>query len=94
MNIPFKKMLTGKNKVVKMKMPGFGLTLGLSLTYMTLLIFIPLSALVLYSVRMPVKEFWKIISDVRVLSAFKISFSSAFLPRLSIFSQVLLSRGY
>jgi sulfate transport system permease protein len=78
MNTPFFK----RKKLVKVKMPGFGLTLGLSLTYMTLLIFIPLSALVLYSARMPPADFWKIISDARVLSAFKISFSSAFFAAL------------
>jgi sulfate transport system permease protein len=78
MNIPFFK----QKKSVKVKMPGFGLTLGLSLTYMTLLIFIPLSALVLYSARMPPADFWKIISDERVLSAFRISFSSAFFAAL------------
>jgi sulfate transport system permease protein len=81
MNTFFEKFLRQK-KVVKVKMPGFGLTLGLSLTYMTLLIFIPLSALVLYSARMPIKDFWKVLSDPRVISAFSISFSSALLAAL------------
>jgi sulfate transport system permease protein len=82
MNIAFKKLFAKKNKAVKVQMPGFGLTLGLSLTYMTLLIFIPLSALVLYSARMPVHDFLKVISDPRVIAAFKISFSSAFFAAL------------
>jgi len=37
---------------------------------------------VLYSARMPVKDFWNVISDQRVISAFKISFSSAFIAAL------------
>jgi sulfate transport system permease protein len=60
------------------KLPGFGLTFGLSMTYMTLLIFIPLSALILYSARMPFKDYVALIFDPRVLASFKISFSSTF----------------
>ena len=66
-----------KNKFSKGKLPGFNLSIGLSLSYVTFLILIPLSALVVYSARIPVKEFWKIISDERVVAAFKISFFSA-----------------
>jgi len=60
------------------RLPGFGLTLGLSLSYMTLLIFIPLSALILYAAKISPKDFIAIIADERVLSAFKISFVSSF----------------
>ncbi|MFP3040477.1 sulfate ABC transporter permease subunit CysT [Treponema primitia] len=60
------------------KLPGFGLTLGLSMVYMSLLIFIPLSALILYAAHLPPKDFWLLISDERVIAAFKISFSSTF----------------
>lgn len=69
--------LIGAKKAAKMRMPGFGLTLGISLTYMTLLIFIPLSALVLYAARMPPRKFAAVILDPRVLAAFKVSFLSA-----------------
>ena len=41
-----------KNAKLKTRLPGFALTLGLSMTYMTLLIFIPLSALILYAAHM------------------------------------------
>jgi sulfate transport system permease protein len=60
------------------KLPGFGLTLGLSVTYMSLLIFIPLSALILYAARLSFQDFWDLIVNERVLSAFKISFVSTF----------------
>jgi sulfate transport system permease protein len=69
--------LIAAKKAAKMRMPGFGLTLGISLTYMTLLIFIPLSALVLYAARMPPRTFAAVILDSRVLAAFKVSFLSA-----------------
>ncbi|MDR3115990.1 MAG: sulfate ABC transporter permease subunit CysT [Treponema sp.] len=71
-----------RKKTIKVKMPGFGLTLGLSLTYMSLLILIPLSALMLYAAKLSFKDFWKIVSDPRVIAAFHISFSSTFLAAL------------
>ncbi|MDR1932862.1 MAG: sulfate ABC transporter permease subunit CysT [Spirochaetales bacterium] len=60
------------------KLPGFGLTLGLSITYMSLLIFIPLSALILYAAHLSFTDFWELIINERVLAAFKISFLSTF----------------
>jgi sulfate transport system permease protein len=59
-------------------LPGFGLTLGLSISYMSLLIFIPLSALILYAAHLSFQEFWALIVNERVLAAFKISFVSTF----------------
>jgi sulfate transport system permease protein len=61
------------------KLPGFGLTLGLSLTYMSFLIFIPLSALIIYSARLSFEDFLSIVSDERVVTSFRISFLSTFL---------------
>ncbi|MDR0867348.1 MAG: sulfate ABC transporter permease subunit CysT [Planctomycetota bacterium] len=66
------------SKPKKSQLPGFGLTLGLSLSYMSLLIFIPLIALILYAAKLPAADFWEIIVDERVKSAFKISFLSTF----------------
>lgn len=88
-----------QNALVKIKrkntarLPGFGLTLGLSLVYMSFLILIPLSALVLYSARLSAKEFWTLVLDERVLSAFKVSFVDLFLPRRSTSFSGLSSRG-
>jgi sulfate transport system permease protein len=65
-------------KKFEAKLPGFGLTLGLSLTYMTLLILIPLSALVLYAARISFGDFVKIIFSERTAAAFKVSFLSSF----------------
>jgi len=64
------------------KIPGFGLSLGLSLSYLSFLILIPISALVLYAAKMPIGEYLKIISDERVIAAFKVSFSSAIIAAL------------
>jgi len=64
------------------RIPGFGLSLGLSLSYVSFLILIPISSLVLYAAKIPPGEYFKIISDERVVAAFKVSFSAAFIAAL------------
>jgi len=59
--------------------PGFGLTLGFSLAYLTLIILIPLSALVWRSAALGWVDFWAIATDRRTLDALKISFGTAFI---------------
>ncbi|MBZ9868781.1 sulfate ABC transporter permease subunit CysT [Mesorhizobium sp. CA15] len=59
--------------------PGFGLTLGFSLAYLTLIILIPLSGLVWRSAALGWADFWAIAVDRRTLNALKISFGTAFL---------------
>lgn len=57
--------------------PGFGLTLGLSLAYLTLVILIPLSGLAWRSASLGWPQFWAIATDARTLNALKISFGTA-----------------
>jgi sulfate transport system permease protein len=64
------------------KLPGFGISLGLSLTYMSFLILIPLSALVLYSTQMPWEKFLETLTDSRITAALKISFGASFTAAL------------
>ena len=71
MRFPF-KLKTGKGKI-----PGFGISMGLSLSYLSFLILIPISSLVIYAAKMPLKDYFRIILDERVVAAFKISFFSA-----------------
>ncbi|WP_068857916.1 sulfate ABC transporter permease subunit CysT [Perlucidibaca aquatica] len=60
-------------------LPGFGLTLGYSVVYLSLLVLIPLAGLFLKTAGMTWEEFSTIIFSPRVLSAYKISFGTAFL---------------
>ncbi|MBA1138939.1 sulfate ABC transporter permease subunit CysT [Mesorhizobium neociceri] len=59
--------------------PGFGLTLGFSLAYLTLIILIPLSGLVWRSAALGWADFWAIATDRRTLNALEISFGTAFI---------------
>ena len=58
--------------------PGFGLTLGFTLFYLTLLVLIPLSALVFKSSTLSWATFWSTVSSPRVLAAYRLSFGTAF----------------
>lgn len=62
--------------------PGFGLTFGFSVAYLTLLILIPLAALVLRSTDVGFAGFWRLITDDRTLKALETSFGTAFIAAL------------
>ena len=57
--------------------PGFGLTLGFTLSYFSLIILVPLIALVLRSSGLGWDGFWRGALDARVLAALRTSFLTA-----------------
>lgn len=57
--------------------PGFGLTLGFTLAYLTLIILIPLAALAWRSASLGWSDFFRLVLDPRTLAALRISFSTA-----------------
>ena len=73
-------------------LPGFGPTLGFSLLYLGILVLLPLSALVLFTVNhLTAAEFWQVIGSPRVLASFRLSFGAAFIAALlnSLFGLIL-----
>ena len=64
-------------------LPGFGLSLGLTVTYLSLLILIPLSALFLRSTALGWQGFWSAVTDPRVLAAYRLSFGAAFVAAVA-----------
>lgn len=58
-------------------LPGFGLTMGFALTYMGLLVIVPLAGLVIYSAGQTPLEFWRAATDERVLMSYWVSFSAS-----------------
>jgi sulfate transport system permease protein len=61
----------------KSVLPGFGLSLGYSVLYLSLVVLIPLSALVMKSLSLGWSSFWTTISAERVLASYKLSFGAA-----------------
>jgi sulfate transport system permease protein len=73
-------------------LPGFGPTLGFSLLYLGLMVLLPISALVLFSVtNLSAAEFWQVVSSPRVVASFKLSFVAALIAALinSLFGLIL-----
>jgi len=62
--------------------PGFGLTLGFSLAYLSLIILIPLAGLVWRTADLGWAAFLAILSDRRTLLALYVSFGTAFIAAL------------
>jgi len=58
-------------------LPGFGLTLGFTLTYLSLIVLLPLAGLVIVSASMTFGDFWRIITLPTVIAAFKLSFMAS-----------------
>lgn len=62
--------------------PGFGLTLGFSLAYLSLIILIPLVGLVWRASSLSAAEFLAILTDERTLAALRVSFGTALIAAL------------
>ena len=62
--------------------PGFGLTLGFAIAYLTLIILIPLAGLLWRSASLGSARFWQIATDERTLRALEISFGTALVAAL------------
>jgi len=60
-------------------LPGFRITLGLTLFYLCLIVLIPLSAAFLKTSTMSFADFWSAVSSPRVLASFRLSFGAALL---------------
>src|SRR3972149_5399189 len=59
-------------------LPGFGLTMGFTLLYLSLIVLIPLSALFLKSATINWSEFWSTVTDPRVMASYRLSFGASF----------------
>jgi sulfate/thiosulfate transport system permease protein len=59
-------------------LPGFGLTMGLTLTWLSIIILLPLAGLFLKTFELSLDQFWGIVTSRRTLNALKISFGLSF----------------
>jgi sulfate/thiosulfate transport system permease protein len=62
--------------------PGFGLTLGFALAYLSLIVLIPIAALILRTTALSWDQFWAIVTNERVLAALRVSFGASLLAAL------------
>ncbi len=59
-------------------LPGFGLSLGFTMLYISFLVILPLSMVFFHTVSMGWKDFWDTISEPRVIASYKLSFGASF----------------
>lgn len=72
--------------------PGYELTLGFTLFYLLIIILIPLSFLISQAMTLSFSQFYEIITNVRILHAFKISFGTSLIAAIvNVFFGLLLS---
>ncbi|MFF2909387.1 sulfate ABC transporter permease subunit CysT [Paenibacillus sp. NPDC057934] len=64
---------TARRKVL----PGFGLTMGYTVLYLSLVVLLPLSALLFNSTGLSWAKFWDVATDARVLASYRVSLSTA-----------------
>ena len=60
-------------------LPGFGLSLGFTLVYLSLLILLPLSGLVFKTSSLSLAQFWEIASGERAIAAYRVTFGASLL---------------
>jgi sulfate/thiosulfate transport system permease protein len=60
-------------------LPGKGITLGCTLLYISLIILIPLSTIFIKTAGLGWTQFWEIVTAPRVMAAYRLSFSTAFI---------------
>ncbi len=63
--------------------PGFTLTLGFTLTYLSLIVLIPLSATFLKSAGLGWSEFWAAVTSPRVVASYRLTFGASLLAALA-----------
>ena len=79
---------SGARKVL----PGFNLTLGYTLVYLSLIVLIPLSALVLKSLTLTWDQFLAAISSPRVLASYRLTFGASLIAALvNVFAGLLVA---
>jgi len=60
-------------------LPGFGLTLGFTILYLSLIVLIPLSATFLKASSLTWAQFWHTVSSPRAVASYRLSFGASFI---------------
>jgi len=66
------------NLVQKSILPGFGMTMGITVIYLSVIVLIPLSAVALKAASAGWAGLWETITDARVLASFRVTLGASF----------------
>ena len=63
-------------------LPGFGLTLGFTLCYLSAVVLVPVAALFIKSLDLSWTEFWKLAFNARAMAAYRLTFGASLIAAL------------
>src|SRR5206468_3847823 len=64
-------------------LPGFGLTMGFTLFYLSAIVLIPIAALFLRTLEISLADFWRLATTDRALAAYKLTFGASLVAALA-----------
>ena len=72
-------------------LPGFGLTMGYTLTYLSVIVLIPIAGLFLRVLEISWADFWRLATAPRALAAYKLTFGASFIAACvnAVFGSIL-----
>jgi sulfate transport system permease protein len=72
-------------------LPGFSLTMGITLFYLSVIVLIPMAALFLKTTQLSWSEFFRVVTTERAMAAYRITFGASFIAALinAIFGTIL-----
>jgi sulfate transport system permease protein len=70
--------IVSKRKKIQHVLPGFGLSLGFTVLYLSLIVLIPLSTIFFKTLSLTWNQFLELISSPRVLASFRLTFGASF----------------
>lgn len=71
-----------RGRGAKRVLPGFGLTLGYTLFYLSIIVLIPMLALLLKTFELTWEQFWAAVSAPRVVASYKLTFGASLIAAL------------
>lgn len=64
-------------------LPGFGLTMGFTLFYLSALVLIPIGGIILKTLGIPWSQFWHLATTDRALAAYKLTFGASLIAAMA-----------
>lgn len=74
--------LTPKKRATRRVLPGFRLTLGYTLFYLSLVVLIPISALFFKTFSLTFDQFWAAVTSERVMASYRLTFGASLIAAL------------
>jgi sulfate transport system permease protein len=62
--------------------PGFGLSLGITCTYLSLMVLLPLATVFTRTAELSSSQFWATVTDPRVVASYRVTFGASFVAAL------------